>query len=343
MDIVWSPDGSRLLYTAPEWERPRLDARYPMEYSGPPCVLDLTAGASECFEGPVSAHFPAELHIVDKEVVVAQWDRRADGFFYTYQGTYLDFDDQGNPGDYLGLDGLCHLDILARHVDCPSEDLPELRGQLLGRVELSPDEEFAYVQSGRDGLRHGVLELGSRQFYQLPVPAGARNLDDLESVDVLWRPSAPVERPVAVNTSRPTERDIELVSSIWNVSGLLQQLDLVEPGVRQFSTELDAGQTLIWPYFWCASNEQRLVENLRWITAEFAIDGIRLTAEDILEYELDSEEWSCHYWATMLTGWQSGSELSLAVQLAFARTVYDGYANYPAGDYRYELRVTVSE
>jgi hypothetical protein len=146
-----------------------------------------------------------------------------------------------------------------------------------------------------------------------------------------------------VQTSRPTERDIELVPSIWTVSGLLQRLDLAEPGVRQFSTELDAGQTLIWPYFWCASDEQRLAENLKWIAAEFAIDGIRVTAEDILEYELDSEEWSCHYWATQLADWQGGSEISLGVQLTFARSVYDGHTNYPAGKYRIELGVRVSE
>lgn len=346
MDIAWSPDGRMLLYTSPEWVLPRVDQLLSqIEFAGPPCVLDVTTGENECFDEVLALHFPEGLTMdpSSRQVTELRWDRSSQGFHYLYRGVRYELDEQGALADTIPLAGLCHMDLGTRRIDCPSEDVPELQGVWIDHVVLSPNQEFAYVQAGWEGVVHGVLDLARDRFYLLPGPSESANLEDFDSVAVLWRPTTPVERPAHVQTSRPTERDIELVPSIWTVSGLLQRLDLAEPGVLQFSMDLDADVPLIWPYFWCASDEQRLAENLQWIAAEFAIDGTGVAAEDILEHELDSEEWSCHYWATKLTDWQNGSEVSLAVQLTLARSVYDGHTNYPAGKYRFELGIRVSE
>jgi len=343
MNIVWSPDGRKLLYTSPEWERWRPDARYPPE-SGPPCVLDLGDGASECFDDEVSVHFPDELFIQDKEVL-GLWDRRGDGFSYVYRGVGIDPDDfGGTPGDYIALGGLCHLDLTTRRADCPSEDLPELQGVWLGGVELSASEEFAYLQfSWEDVVGHGVLDLRRRQFYPLPLPPGSTNLDALDAVDLLWRPLSPIESPVAVQASLPTEQLLGETPSIWDAFRLSEGLDLPEPGTRQFSVDVNPSDTFVWPFYWCASDEETLADNLLSITVDFTIDGVVVPATNLLEYNTHSQEWDCHFWATMLSGWERGSETLLIVRYSFSQDVDDGVQEYLAGDYSYELNVKVGK
>ncbi|HLC20522.1 MAG TPA: hypothetical protein VJM10_00240 [Candidatus Methylomirabilis sp.] len=45
----------------------------------------------------------------------------------------------------------------------------------------------------------------------------------------------------------------------------------------------------------------------------------------------------CHHWATMLSGWESGSPVSLAVRLSVGQDISDGRDNYRRGDYIFEI------
>jgi hypothetical protein len=346
MDMAWSPDGRVLLYTSPEWLLPRVDQLLsPIEFAGPPCVLDVTTGENECLDEVLALHFPEGLTMDprSRQVTELRWDRSSHGLHYLYRGVRYELDEQGVLAGSFPLAGLCHMDLRTRRIDCPSEDVPELQGVWVNQVVLSPDQEFAYVQAGWEGVVHGVLDLARDRFYPLPAPSEAANLEDFDSVAVLWRPATAIGDSVAPQSSRPSERDIELVPSIWNLSGPQQQLNLAEPGLRQYSMDLAGDRAVIWPYFWCASNPQRLADNLGRIRVILEIDGVRVRLQDTLQYETKGEDWACNYWATMLTGWQAGAEVSLAIRLTFAGIVYDGYSNYPAGDYGYVLHVRVSE
>jgi len=101
--------------------------------------------------------------------------------------------------------------------------------------------------------------------------------------------------------------------------------------------------TFIWPFYWCALGEERLAANLGSMDVEFAIDGVDVPLTDILEFDSTSQEWECHTWATMLSGWEGGSQVSLMLRLRLNQGVSDGRDAYAAGDYSFEIRATVED
>jgi len=336
MNITWSPDGSRILYQHPEWEQQGA----PMS-SGPPCMLDLTTNENQCFQEVAATHFPDRLSLGPlKEIVDLQWNQRGDGFFYTYRGILYDSIGQGTPRPPLSLAGLCHFELSTHDIDCLSGEAPELQGAWIGQREFSADERFAYVQAPGEGNAHGVLNLRTRDFSALPVPPSLDGRDDFDAVSVLWRPSSPETRG-AVHTTRPTEQNVRDIPSIWAIYGLTEGLDLPGPGTRRFSVDVNRNDSFIWPFYWCASDEETLTGNLRSITVDFLIDDLSAPPINILEFDQFSREWDCHFWATMLSGWEHGTEISLVIRYTFREDVHDGVQEYPAGDYSFELNVKV--
>jgi hypothetical protein len=146
-----------------------------------------------------------------------------------------------------------------------------------------------------------------------------------------------------VQASLPTEQMFGETPSIWDAFRLSEGLDLPEPGTRQFSVDVNPNDTFIWPFYWCASDEVTLADNLFSITVDFTIDGVVVPATNFLEYKTHSQEWDCHFWATMLSGWERGSETLLIVRYSFSQDVDDGVQEYLAGDYSYELNVKVGK
>jgi len=354
LDIAWSPDGSRILYISPEE-----DLGIGIGFYGPPCVLDLGTGENECFQEVPAAHFPDDLGIEVKRLYDLQWDRGGEGFYYAYHALYPARDDLGTPGGLFDLAGLCHYDLVIREVSCPSDGVPELEGfGTMGTAgympfwfdyELSPDESFAYVQaSGGASNAHGVLNMQDRRFFRLPDPpeSGCEGLYCF--VSALWRPSFgatgeldPTAVPLPVNTSRPTEEDMREIPSIWASYNLEDDLTLVAPGTQRFSVQVSPDDAFTWPFYWCALGEERLAANLESIAVEFTIDGGEVPSTDILEFDTSSQEWECHYWATMLSGWETGSPISLVVRFGLSRGVSDGRDSYPPGDYSFEVLAAV--
>jgi len=363
MEITWSPDGSRILYTSPEWDL----RSFGLGFSGPPCVLDLGTGENDCLDDVPAAHFPEDLGIEVKRLYDLRWDRGGEGFYYAYQASYPARDELGTPGPYSDfLGGFCHFDLVGRDVACPSEGVPELQGFGTSRsaggwpfwfdYQLSPDESFAYVQasypyvqaSGGASLAHGVLNMQDRRFFRLPDPPETGWEGAYDFVSALWRPSfgatgelVPIAVPLPVNTSRPTEQDMREIPSIWASYNLEEELDLVEPGTRQFSVEIGTDDASIWPFYWCALGPERLAANLESIAVEFTIDDDDVPSSDVLEFETTSRGWACHYWATMLSGWENGSPISLAVAFRLSQGVSDGRDSYVPGDYSFEVLAAI--
>jgi hypothetical protein len=323
LNVSWSHDGSTILYQIP--------------FALVPCVRDLATGDSECFWEVIETHFPSDKDITDRDISDLRWDRHGEGFFYAYEGIQHPSSDQGTPMPDHTLSGLCHFELSTHEIDCPSEDEIAFTGRELAGGEQSPDERFAYVQTIiRDRLEiHGVLDLENHNYIELPNPPGDRE----DAVSILWRPPSAVPISDLVRTIHPTRQEAQDVPSIWAFYDLTEELDLAEPGTRSFSVDVDAASTFIWPFYWCASDVETLADNLRSINVDFTIDGVELPATDILEYKMLSAEWDCQFWATTLSGWQTGSEPSLAIRYSFSQDVFDGVGPYPAGEYLLELNV----
>ncbi len=359
-NVSWSLDGSKIFFRFPSHFL-YLGSFLPV---GPPCVLDLATGQNECFWEVGETHFPEEARIILEELSDLRWNRRGDGVVYTYRMAYYPLNNLGTPGPPISLSGLCHFDLATREIDCPSDNSPELQGGFIHDSELSPDEQFAYVQVSGASIAHGVLDLRSHRFFQLPNPPGSEVVEPFDlatgtgfgyseafpSVSVLWRPSvgeppepAPANVPLRPHASRPTERDLREGLSIWESYGLDDELAPVSPGTRRFSVRVSPGLAFTWSYYWCALGPERLAANLESIAVDFAIDGSEVSPDDILEFEATSGEWTCRYWATMLSDWEPGSQASLLLTLRLDRSLSDGADSYAAGDYSFEILAYVDD
>jgi hypothetical protein len=155
--------------------------------------------------------------------------------------------------------------------------------------------------------------------------------------------STPTVSSIAVQVKRPNTQEVRQIQSIWDYGDVYAGLDLKEPGSKEFRIRVASDEALIWPFYWCASDKAQLELNLQSIAVQFSVDGRRIPPGFLLEYETDSEQWNCHYWATLLSRWRSGSTISLTIQYSFGQDVFDGYSDYPAGDYYSTLVITVTD
>ena len=141
----------------------------------------------------------------------------------------------------------------------------------------------------------------------------------------------------------PNAQEVREIQSIWDYGEVPAGLDIEQPGSKEFRVEVASDAALIWPFYWCASDRAQLEKNLQSISVEFSVGGQRIPPGYLLEYEIDSQQWNCHYWATMLSRWSSGSTISLTIHYGFGQAVFDGYRDYPAGDYYSTLIVSVTD
>jgi hypothetical protein len=144
-----------------------------------------------------------------------------------------------------------------------------------------------------------------------------------------------------VRITLPNEQITEVIPSIWNYYNLAEQLKLKQPGSLEFMVDVTNDWNLIWPFYWCAADSDLLAENLPALTVIFRVDGVEISKENLLEYDRSSEGWACHYWATMVSGWPRGQKVDLEIAYHLNRELNDGYAIYPAGDYRYRVTANV--
>jgi hypothetical protein len=245
---------------------------------------------------------------------------------------------------------------------------PNLMGSEVWQVEQRLIE-LGYLEAGLDdGIFDDGLEGVVRSFQaanHLPEdgvvgPETRERLFDPQAVAVvpLVPMTAPTETPVgttpsgqygsatptpflAVHVTRPSGQDILEILSIWEYFGLADGLDLAAPGQRLFSVDVDPEMRFTWSFYWCASNDEILAENLGQMAVLFEIDGVALAPQQILEYEESSQGWHCHHWATLLSDWQAAAESELRIRYTFSQAVNDGRGDYPAGEYAYTLKVTV--
>lgn len=145
-----------------------------------------------------------------------------------------------------------------------------------------------------------------------------------------------------VSARKPTLNEIrdELVS-IWDANDLFVE-DMPTPGIKSYSGSANADQEYLWPIYWCALDRATLDENLLNISTLFLIDGETVPDEYIFEYYLDTENgWKCHYRASVIGDLPINTTINLQVIRTFSTEIFDGVLSYPAGNYTYELVISV--
>jgi serine/threonine protein kinase len=145
--------------------------------------------------------------------------------------------------------------------------------------------------------------------------------------------------PVSPRRTTPSEYDT--LPSIWIVSGINNPGDLTKPGSKHYDALIDPSSTLLWLFYWCASNEATLAQNLNYITVDMLIDNVSLTPDLIYQRDGSSSQWACRNWITTLSNWKSGGAAQLTIHYQFLQGINDGYNDYPAGDYFIYLTVKI--
>ena len=175
--------------------------------------------------------------------------------------------------------------------------------------------------------------------------------------------SAPAPQPTARATARPqpTARATASPSPLppaeplayrpsadesLNVPSLLSQVTYRDPTTPQtltYPATVDAASTWRWGFSWCAIDSARLTEILKPLTVSFYVNGRQMPASAFLvhAYTRPSNGWQCQRWSTILTDWPSGKMVELEIRYDLSQGIYDGEANYSAGEYRQIFYVTV--
>jgi hypothetical protein len=148
----------------------------------------------------------------------------------------------------------------------------------------------------------------------------------------------PVASSIADNTlvaSRPTNAtDFRQYKSLWNGVNFK---DMTSPGSQNYETSIDAKTVRSFSFTWCGDSPTRLQEIVAPLSVSFSIDDAKVPDSSILVLD----EGNCRKWATILNGWKPGSTVALQIRYTLSKVIFDGTANYAAGDYVHQLKVHV--
>jgi serine/threonine protein kinase len=151
----------------------------------------------------------------------------------------------------------------------------------------------------------------------------------------------PTSPAPSVSPRRTTPSEYDTLQSIWIVSGINNPGDLTKPGSKHYEALIDPSSTLLWLFYWCASDQATLAQNLNFIMVDMLIDNVPLTEDLIYQRDGSSSQWACRNWITTLSDWKSGGGSQLTIHYQFLQGINDGYNNYPAGDYFIYLTVKI--
>lgn len=117
--------------------------------------------------------------------------------------------------------------------------------------------------------------------------------------------------------------------------------DLMKPGVNEYSVSIPTQTQWRWDFSWCTSKPDGLFDALEPLKMEFFIGGEQVGDDLFRVYDHTTNGKSCRSWGTILSGWQSGDRTYLEIRYTLDKPVHDGMTEYPAGEYRQIIHVTV--
>ena len=149
---------------------------------------------------------------------------------------------------------------------------------------------------------------------------------------------SPTKAVVKLTAAPPTDLELETVPSLWTLTNFRE---LAEPGVISYSIEVTPDSQWMWDCYFCTINEN-FQEYMDSLTLEFRINDAPLdeSALRILD-KPGVKGWLCRNWSTVLSGWPAGRSVFLDIHFLHSKTVSDGRADFPAGEYSQLLVVVV--
>ncbi len=119
-----------------------------------------------------------------------------------------------------------------------------------------------------------------------------------------------------------------------------QSADYSKPGTLTFTVPLIKDESFVWMYAWCTTTTEILDQNFQNIKLKFMIDGKEVPLDQLANEDLANGGQQCRLYYTALSDWPAG-EHHLSITATFTRSINDGTADYPAGDYVLEYDVFV--
>ena len=108
--------------------------------------------------------------------------------------------------------------------------------------------------------------------------------------------------------------------------------DYAKPGTLTFTVPLTKDETFVWMYAWCTTSTDILKQNFQNIKLKFVIDGNEVPLDQLANEDIENGGQQCRLYYTALSDWPAG-EHHLSITATFTRSINDGVADYPAGDY----------
>lgn len=104
----------------------------------------------------------------------------------------------------------------------------------------------------------------------------------------------------------PTLQEIndETIPSIWEENNINVR-DMTKPGIFNYSGIVRKDIDYLFNVKWCAMSSQILTENLQALRAEFFINEVQVSNQNVTNYVHNRLDWECSYYAIVIGGWNA--------------------------------------
>jgi hypothetical protein len=128
----------------------------------------------------------------------------------------------------------------------------------------------------------------------------------------------------------PTKSELASTPNIWD---LFTYDNLTKPGTLTYAVTIQSSTRYRWGALWCGTDDQILQDILKPLTMNLIINEQVIDRSKILEFSEQVNGLKCHRWATLISGWQSGTTTKLELNYSLSEQIYDGEIFIPAGEY----------
>lgn len=179
--IAWSPDGKKILYQ----NNASRYSNYGVGFRDAPCILFVETGIKRCLRSIPRVVPPGFVLATTADYA---WGTDNESIFYTYL-----YGSQQSSGKMSG--NLCEYNLKDGHINCPTENLAELRENSIIYYEISPDQQFIHfcisassvLNDYADTSSDGIINVDGTGFFSWTgaiIDGGPRSC----SQKTIWRP-----------------------------------------------------------------------------------------------------------------------------------------------------------
>ena len=144
--ILWSPDGSRILYQD-------LMSRYSTlgyAFEGAPCIFEIQTGRRSCLRSIPHTHIPGGFELVTTGLY--SWS--PDGFTILYMALYNNAETKKRAGN------VCQYNLVNGQITCPTESIVEPHGWGISGYDFSSDGQYLSLCFSESSITNDYVGLG---------------------------------------------------------------------------------------------------------------------------------------------------------------------------------------